>query len=114
GDNAVMSNYDADSDIWYGFAGAGEGMTSELAKTYSYSGSAYPHGMEVINTSEVLLIDNTRDYNVFPEESIDLRGIKSIAALPVEDGNRVVGVMFINFTRQYHEFTDEELALLRT
>lgn len=112
GDNAVMSNYFPDEKLWRGFAGAGEGMTTDLATTFVDPIGTYPHGDEVVETGKVVAIDHTGKYEGFPEDYIEKIGIRSVVTLPVFGEDRVTGVIFINFNQHFHTFTPEEISLL--
>lgn len=110
-DNLVMSNFDHKTQTWYGFAGAGTDITSTLAKTFVDPASAYPHGVEVINTGRVVAIDDVRQYPNFPEYYIETLGIKSVLTLPILSGENVIAVIFGNFNQQMHFFTEEDIEL---
>ncbi|MBZ0280809.1 MAG: GAF domain-containing protein [Anaerolineae bacterium] len=110
-DNLVMSSFDHKTQMWHGYVGAGKGMTSAIAKTFVDPAPAYPHGMEVINTGRVVIIDDVNQYPNFPEYYIETLGIRSVLTLPVIIENRVSAVIFGNFSQQMHVFTEEDIAL---
>jgi PAS domain S-box-containing protein len=110
-DNAVMSNYDPETDHWHGFIGAGEQMNSSIARQFVDPGMRYPHGIEVVEKGLVVAVDNVRAYPGFPMDIADMVGIKSVLALPVYAGTRVGGVIFVNYNRLPHHFTQAEISL---
>jgi PAS domain S-box-containing protein len=110
-DSAVMSNYDPETDHWYGFVGAGGDMTTEIARTITDAGNRYPHGMDAIASGEVIAVDNAREYPNFPLDLADSIGIKSVLVLPIYAGSRVGGVIFVNYNRISHHFTQAEISL---
>ncbi|MBC8098186.1 MAG: GAF domain-containing protein, partial [Armatimonadetes bacterium] len=111
-DNAVISNYDAVNELWTGFVGAGQGMTTAIARTFSESAARYPHGMKVLHTGKLVGVEDASAYPDFPLEYIDIIGIKSVLTLPLFDAStQVTGVIFLNYTTQPHHFTEAELSL---
>jgi signal transduction histidine kinase len=111
-DNLVMSRYDHEKNQWQGVTGVGGGMTRALARTFVDPGERYPHAMECITENKVVAVDNAHKYPNFPPEYLDEKiGIKSVIVLPLTIQKRASGVIFANFTSQYHRFRGEELAL---
>jgi PAS domain S-box-containing protein len=112
--NGVMSYFDHDQQMWRGFAGAGEGMTSEAAKTFVDPARAYPHGLEAIQTGQIVAVDNAHLYPEFPEFYIETLGIKSVLVLPILSGQTAIGVIFLNHNQTLHPYAPEEINLART
>jgi PAS domain S-box-containing protein len=111
-DNAVFSRYDYATQMWHGVAGVGIGMNSQIAQTFVDPGPHYPHGMEAITTANVVAVDNAALYPNFPLEFLDKKiGVKSVLVVPLQTGGRPIGVMFFNFTSQYHAFSGQEIDL---
>ncbi len=113
-DNAVYSRFDDRAQVWRGVAGAGTGMTTEIAKSFIDPVSRYPHAVAALRTADVVAVNDASRYPDFPPEFLDEKiGVKSVLVLPVTSGATVTGVMFFNFNSQYHNFTTEELSLAR-
>ena len=111
GDNAMISMLDFETQTWHGLVGAGEGMISDLAKTFSAPVDAYPHGLEVVQTGQAVTVADVRTYPNFPVQFIESLGVKSVLALPVLGDDMSAGVLFVNFNQHQRTFTPEELAL---
>jgi PAS domain S-box-containing protein len=110
-DNGMLSSYNPDTDTWTGFAGAGEGLGTEIARTLSDPGASYPHGIEALQTQQVVAVNDAAAYPDFPVQYIESIGIKSVMALPVFSGDEVFGVIFLNWNTSQHTFTPEEINL---
>ncbi len=111
GDNATIALFDHQTQIWHGMAGAGEGITTELAKSLSDPAEAYPHGLEAVRTGQPVVVNDVRTYPGFPVQFIESLGIKSVLAMPVLGDETSTGVLFMNFTQRQRTFAPEELAL---
>jgi PAS domain S-box-containing protein len=111
GDNAVISVLDFETQVWQGMVGAGEGMTTGRARTFSAPVDEYPHGLEVVQTGRAVAVTDARTYPGFPVQFIEELGVKSALALPVLGDDTSAGVLFVNFNRHQRTFTPEELAL---
>lgn len=114
-ENGVLSLYEAQEQRWYGYVGAGGGMTSEIAKTFVDPFHRYPHAVEAVKTGDIVMVDNAAEYPDFPPEFLDEKiGIKSVLVMPLATEDGVLGVIFLNYNSQYHLFTQEEISLART
>jgi PAS domain S-box-containing protein len=113
-DNAVYTEFDYAARMWRGRYGVGDAMDSQIAQTYVASAETYPNGLAALNNRDVEPVDDTRAYPGFPQELIEERlRIKSVIALPVMASNAVRGVVFLNYTRALHPFSEEEIELGR-
>lgn len=113
-DNSVFSRYDAPIQTWNGVVGVGEGLTSEIARTFVDPVDAYPHAAEALRTGEVVAVDDTTTYPDFPKQYIEILGIKSVVVMPIYGDQGVDGVIFFNFNHKAHTFTSDEISLIRT
>ncbi|MBN8620073.1 MAG: GAF domain-containing protein, partial [Anaerolineae bacterium] len=113
-DNAVYSRFDPNAQLWQGVVGAGQGMTSELARTFVDPAARYPHALAAVRSGDVVAVNDAHQYPNFPPEFLDEKiGVKSVLVLPVLSGRAVAGVIFLNFNHAYHPFTAEEIDLAR-
>jgi PAS domain S-box-containing protein len=113
-DSLVMSMYDVTSNQWAGFVGVGEGMSTELAKTFVDTGEAYPHGMEALRSQQIVLINDVKDYEGFPESFLENLELKSVMVIPIAVQNLSIGVIFLNYASDYRSFTEDDQRLART
>ncbi len=115
-DNAVGSIYNRETDSWQGYVGAGVGMTSAIAQSFADPGPAYPHGLEAVQTANVVIVNDTREYPDFPVAYIEKLGLKSVLVMPLAAGNvgnLPSGVFFLNFNTRQHTFTATEIELAK-
>ena len=110
-DNMVMSLYNHENDQWSGFAGVGEGMSSELAANFKDEGPRYPHGIEAIQNKNIVVVADAKLYPEFPLDYIDTLGIKSVLVIPVVIRGEAIGVIFLNYNTHYRNFSKEEISL---
>lgn len=115
-DTVVFSRYIAEERRWYGVTGVGTNISSAFVRTLSDPAEAYPHGIAAIDTGEVIAVEDVRKYPNFPmaythEDSLNL---KSVMVLPITQGQRRVGVIFINYSNQYRSFSDAELNVAQS
>lgn len=113
-DNSTFSYYLADRNEWQGLVGVGEGVTSDMAKTFLDPGESYPHGMEAINTQDVVVVEDTRSYEGLPEHFIDTLNLKSVLVVPVVVDRQSIGVIFLNYISARRDFTEDDLRLARS
>ncbi|MEO1645394.1 MAG: GAF domain-containing protein, partial [Chloroflexota bacterium] len=113
-DTAVFSFYDKMHNEWQGFVGMGEGVDSEMAKTFIDPGERYPHGMEALNTQEVVAISHVESYEGFPMDFVELLGIKSVLAIPILVSGDAIGIFFLNYSSAVKFFSEDDLRLART
>lgn len=111
--SAVFYSYDHEHDLWTGFAAAGEGITSEAVQSFNYPGDRHPHGLEAIQTENIVAISNVADYTGFPADLPEMSGVKSVMVLPVFVGQRTTGVIILNYMQQ-HLFSPAEFSLGRS
>jgi PAS domain S-box-containing protein len=113
-DNAVYAEFDYAANMWRGRYGIGEAMDSQIAQTFVAPAETYPNGLAALNHHDVEPVDDARLYPGFPEELIEDRlRIKSVIALPIIVSDTVRGVVFLNYTRMLHPFSEEEIELGR-
>lgn len=110
-DNTVFSLYDADKNEWSGLVAVGEGIDSETAKTFIDPGERYPHGMEAVRSHQIVNVDDVLKYPNFPQDFVDLLGLKSVMVIPIIVQDAALGVVFLNFNKQIREFTDDDIRL---
>ncbi|MEO1286264.1 MAG: GAF domain-containing protein [Chloroflexota bacterium] len=113
-DNSVFAYYDEDDNQWHGFVGVGEGMTSEIARQFHDELHRYPHGVEALEMDEVIAIDDISNYPDFPMDIAEQIGIKSVLTVPIFSDRNKVGVIFLNYNREYHRFDEDEIRLARS
>ncbi|MEL7436196.1 MAG: GAF domain-containing protein, partial [Chloroflexota bacterium] len=113
-DNSVFAYYDEDDNQWHGFVGVGEGMTSEIARQFHDELHRYPHGVEALEMDEVIAIDDISNYPDFPMDIAEQIGIKSVLTVPIFSDRNNVGVIFLNYNREYHRFDEDEIRLARS
>jgi PAS domain S-box-containing protein len=113
-DSLVMSMYDTAANIWTGFVGVGDNMSTELAKTFVDPGETYPHGMEAIRTQQIVMVDDVSQYEGFPEVYIETLGMKSVMVIPIAVQGLSIGVIFLNYLTQMRHFTEDDQRLART
>ncbi|GAB4516250.1 MAG: hypothetical protein OHK0046_21260 [Anaerolineae bacterium] len=111
--SAVYSTYNEQDQHWYGVVGAGAGVTTEAVKAFVDPRDAYPHGVEALETGSVVVVEDTYTYPDFPEAYIEALGLRSVLVMPVFTGSKVTGVFFFNFAEVRHDFTEDEVALVR-
>jgi GAF domain-containing protein/HAMP domain-containing protein len=113
-DNAVYTEFDYAAQMWRGRYGVGDAMDSQIAQTYVALAETYPNGLAALNNRDVESVDDTRAYPGFPEDLIEERiRVKSVIALPIIVSNTVRGVVFVNYTRALHPFSEAEIELGR-
>ncbi len=112
-DNLVFSRYDYETDTWQGQVGVGEGMTSTLAKTFVDPSANYPHGMEALETREVIAVDDVTEYPDFPVEYIEILGLRSVMVAPVVVNDQAIGVFFLNYNSHARRFTEDDRRFVR-
>jgi PAS domain S-box-containing protein len=113
-DTVVFSRFDHEQQMWRGVTGVGEGITTELVRTFVDPAPLYPHGLEAVETQQIVAVDDTSAYPDFPVEYIEKLGLQSVLVLPIISGNLVVGVVFLNYTREPRRFKPEDTALARS
>ena len=77
-DNSVFSYYRAEINEWQGFVGVGEGVDSNIAKTFVNLGERYPYGLEAVKSAEVVAVDDVLQYPDFPLNFVEIPGLKSV------------------------------------
>ncbi|MGJ3239123.1 MAG: GAF domain-containing protein [Anaerolineae bacterium] len=113
-DNGVFSYYDHDKDEWQGYIGAGENMTSEIARTFIDAGDRYPHGMEAIHTQNIVTVYDASKYENFPMDFVEILGLKSVMVIPIVIHDEAIGVIFLNYNTEYRTFTEDDLRLAQS
>ncbi|MEO0598439.1 MAG: GAF domain-containing protein, partial [Chloroflexota bacterium] len=113
-DTAVFSFYDKIHNEWQGFVGMGDGMDSETAKTFIDPGERYPHGLEAINTGEVVAITHVDSYEGFPTDFVENYGMKSVLTVPIIVSGEAIGTLFLNYISDVKFFSEDDLRLART
>ncbi|MCE7949066.1 MAG: GAF domain-containing protein [Chloroflexi bacterium CFX4] len=111
GDSAVYSEYDYMREQWHGVAGAGGGLTNEIAQAFVDARDRYPHGVEALETGRVVAVDRAAAYPDFPQDFLDDKkvGVKSVLVLPITVQGRAIGVIFLNHTSHLHTFSAREV-----
>ncbi len=107
-DNLVFSFYNHETDTWQGFVGVGDAMSNTLAKSFIDPGSNYPHGMEAIETREVVAVDDVSEYPDFPVEYIEILGLRSVMVAPIVVNDVSVGVFFLNYNSRARRFSADD------
>lgn len=111
-DNSIFTRYDAETDQWQGVAGAGDGMTTEIASSLVDPGPDYPHGLEAFERNTAIAVADAKAYPDFPLKYTDesSMGLKSVLVLPITEGVTPIGVLFLNYTTRHRNFTEDELS----
>ena len=112
--NIVMSRYDADEQRWRGMIGVGMDMTTETAKTFDDPVGTYPHGMEALESGEIVLVEDVREYPDFPQNYIEDLGLASVLVIPLIVEGDPYGVAFLNYVDEQRLFTSEDTRLSRS
>jgi diguanylate cyclase (GGDEF)-like protein/PAS domain S-box-containing protein len=66
---------------------------------------------ELMENKRVIAISDVANNTKVPREMVQLFGIKSLLAAPILFQDRFTGALYLEFVRQNHEFTKEELDL---
>lgn len=70
---------------------------------------------ELLNNRNAILIGNPMDDPRFAsQQSIIMSSLKSAMAVPLFDGDRVLGILYVDTTNPLHRYSDEYLRLLAT
>ncbi|MCA9915160.1 MAG: GAF domain-containing protein, partial [Anaerolineae bacterium] len=112
-DNLVFSFYDHEADTWRGFVGVGESMSNTIAQSFVDPGSNYPHGMEAIETREVVGVSDVTEYPDFPVEYIEILGLRSVMVAPIIVNDVAIGVFFLNYASHARRFTVDDRRFVR-
>ena len=113
-DNSIFSYYQADINEWQGYVGVGEGVSSDIARTFIDPGDRYPHGMEAIETREIVTVENVLTYEGFPLDFVENLGLKSVMVIPIIVDRDAIGVIFLNYNTTAHDFSDDDQRLARS
>ncbi len=112
-DSVVVSRFYHQLHGWRGMVGAGDGMTTEIARSLIEPANAYPHGLEAVQRQDVVVIEDTATYPEFPDEVFTLTNVKSVLVMPVVYEQDYTGVLFLNYTARYRRFSPDEITLAR-
>ncbi len=109
-DTAVYTQYLPTQNQWQGIAGAR--IALDFVATIRNDYAEFPHGVTALESGQIVAVDNTYEYEDFPEEYVESMGLKSVAVMPIIGRSMAHGAAFFNFSEDFHTFTDSEIRLL--
>jgi len=87
-------------------------LVAQAARGDGFEISAAVRDQVLVERRSLLVVDAMADTNFAARQSIVLQGVRSIIAAPLQTGDEVIGLLYVDLTNPTRSFTSEDLNLL--
>ncbi|MCS6870067.1 MAG: GAF domain-containing protein, partial [Anaerolineae bacterium] len=111
-DSAAYFEYDHARQTWHGVASVG---IAENVQGLVVARERYQHGVEALETQQVLVVSDAAEYPHFPPEDLHSDNpIRSVMVVPIVLQEQAQGAIFLNYTGMLHRFTTRQRDLAQS
>jgi len=88
------------------------GLQAQAARGENFQISSAVRDRVLNEKSSLLVVDALSDSDFAERKSIVMQGVRSIIAAPLQTGNEVIGLLYVDLTNPTRRFTSDDLDLL--